>query len=748
LIKLLSSEINGCGHFSSVQKIEWDKRGLVLLAGGEGYGKTTILDSLPLAISGKGAPRVGAAALTDLTVGNGVIPYLNKVKLQAHGKDVRIQWDPSLSFYVNNVRDDTVGKVNKKNALQSLLGISYDEWLGSVYIPQSSAHDLFAGTPADRMAFVTKAFGLAFYQDLVAVSTQDKKDLAAKLKSTLDIQQRLANITREVQAAKSELDGLPETQDALDHVEKTNKLLLAATKELGRLSNVQKQYQQKLLLTDELAALPDEIADVSGQLADVKAAIATITQQKAAAERIAKQRVAATMAMEKGIALEQKGLSNIAKAKEYVKDLPSVEALTRARTLWLKYPDAIEFRGDTSKSIEDYQSEESAALSSLKKVQTLLDKKTHVCPTCTQDLSHDELKDMLSLYANNTKTARQGANTAFTLKLLSIIPTWMTATEVNEALDKHSDLAALSVNYKTTLAALESAKENLANIPDDIVVPDMSDLLKQHDDLSAIAEQQRKRQSILDKLSQYDKDLSDVSELLVQEQEKQHKFQKKYDAAISTKEDVLTTQARYDTLVRQQANIKKEVDKTAKEVLRLKCLDDELIPYFKSVLAGKIQNALDRVTSVLPMYMACVSTGQYIGSEIMLNVTPDYKTVEMMIRTKGNQTFEKPIVASGGQQRRFTSALVGAIVEASVHKTNVLLLDEPFANLRTEGKYALLERLIPTIQERNPNITSVIISAHDKEILQMSPDTFTDVWIVENDGVKSNLTTGRKLSDV
>ena len=77
-----------------------------------------------------------------------------------------------------------------------------------------------------------------------------------------------------------------------------------------------------------------------------------------------------------------------------------------------------------------------------------------------------------------------------------------------------------------------------------------------------------------------------------------------------------------------------------------------------------------------------------------------------------------------------------------------MFFDEPFADLESEGKLLFVQRLIPTLMERCPDLESVFVIAHDAEVLQSANDSFDSVWQVERDERGSRIELGKRLSMV
>jgi DNA repair exonuclease SbcCD ATPase subunit len=141
-----------------------------------------------------------------------------------------------------------------------------------------------------------------------------------------------------------------------------------------------------------------------------------------------------------------------------------------------------------------------------------------------------------------------------------------------------------------------------------------------------------------------------------------------------------------------------------------------------------------------------MSASQYAGAEVKLVVSDDLKDVDLTLRVGKNMPWISAVQASGGQRRRFTMAILAALREVSPRKANVMFFDEPFADLEAEGKLLFVNKLIPTLMDRCPDLESLFLIAHDAEVLQAGNDAFDDVWTVERDEQGSRLIMGQKLS--
>jgi DNA repair exonuclease SbcCD ATPase subunit len=123
---------------------------------------------------------------------------------------------------------------------------------------------------------------------------------------------------------------------------------------------------------------------------------------------------------------------------------------------------------------------------------------------------------------------------------------------------------------------------------------------------------------------------------------------------------------------------------------------------------------------------------KYSGAELSLVVDDDMRNIDLELKT---EKWKKPVnaaQASGGERRRFTLSILGALREITPRRCNVMFLDEPFSDLESAGKAMFVERLLPMMLERAPGLTSIFVIAHDQEVLQSAANTFDRVWLTKN----------------
>jgi DNA repair exonuclease SbcCD ATPase subunit len=218
---------------------------------------------------------------------------------------------------------------------------------------------------------------------------------------------------------------------------------------------------------------------------------------------------------------------------------------------------------------------------------------------------------------------------------------------------------------------------------------------------------------------------------------------------MAAKERVDQATARLQAIAKQRVSLNGKISDIAHMVKMTDVYDKEVIPYLSTLRSVRVRERVSVLENVLPAYVKEMSTSQYEGSSVKLSVSDDLEDIDLVLRPSKYNNEVSPVQASGGQRRRFTLALLGALREVSPRTTNIMFFDEPLADLQSEGKLLFLNRLLPLMLERCPGLESIMVIAHDREVLDSSNTSFNEVWKVTNHGSSgSKVTTGLNLSKV
>jgi len=225
--------------------IQLEDQGLVQIKGGNGSGKSSIFNALAHVLYGQ-TPNKKAKGASIVAEGgcHGVINFRKeggskyRVEQRRKGKS-----SPSLKIYEDEVdvtpKKERYGELH--NLVAEILGISFRQFINTVYIPQRSTHLLIHSQPAARRDFLAGLFGINTIDDVLSVVTARKKGLSESLQD-LDSEEGKLSLLKE------ELDELPDVEELERNAAVLGKTLKKLRKELNE-------------VVDEIADMEDELRD-------------------------------------------------------------------------------------------------------------------------------------------------------------------------------------------------------------------------------------------------------------------------------------------------------------------------------------------------------------------------------------------------------------------------------------------------------------------------------------------------------
>ena len=213
-------------------RIPLDKQGLILLSGDNGTGKTSIGELLGHAFyektlkSGRKNAVVNRSArrnkegmrieiLFDINSTEGEwVPYRLVQTQNWHHKEkngnkpsngIRI-WRNRTPDPITPVKDP----IKAQKLAEEILGMSWEEFCASVYLPHRMVHPLTTGTPATRARYVTDAYDLKRYDELCILAKEAREEVDSKIGEYSGTEGRLETLLEEISA----LPDIRKTQNA------------------------------------------------------------------------------------------------------------------------------------------------------------------------------------------------------------------------------------------------------------------------------------------------------------------------------------------------------------------------------------------------------------------------------------------------------------------------------------------------------------------------------------------------------
>lgn len=784
ILRLQHLQFEGAGLYrESTQKIPLAKQGRVLLAGQEGSGKSMIPEVMTLVLYGKGSPRLRKSGLVESSIVNADIGYKGELAFESGSGASRREVSIVQAFKharlksryiitVDGEREEPTTKPEQKKLVKRLAPLSYEEWLGVVYLHQGGVHDLLAGSPTEKREYLTSVFGLDFYDDLLTEAKEEARRLEKSASGALDLEQTLADVTARLKETGAQLDDLPPIEDIDEKLETLTARMKEASSLLGSLRSTMDDAKKVAQMDSELSALgvtdPKSVLEALNTektaLVDKRATLrAQLTEAKKTndAHSAAKARLAS--AKKKADAGAAKALELRTKTAGYLslEDLEQLQALcTEASSLkvtaltpgkatgdWREYAQSALSSRDTARKLKAFKSKAHAKHDDVE------------CPTCLRSLPLEQLDASISALNSEAEKADKKAGTCLRHELLKLMPDLSAETveevqnNVEKMLEGLESLASAEEEAKTTAATLVTEQESFNSVAEPVDTDGITSEVKELDADIARVEKSvttaSKAKSLEDKIAAIGRtDVSDVESRLSQQEEKYKKAKDKHDEVQALRSEASQLKAVLSSLKKQKSQVEAQIAKHAETALLVKAYDDELVPFFTSLRAAKVKSCVSILEGVLPVYIASMSSSQYDGAEIKLSVSDDLKDVDLSLRVGRGMPWISAVQASGGQRRRFTLAILAALREVSPRKSNIMFFDEPFADLESEGKLMFVNRLVPLLMDRCPDLESLFLIAHDQEVLQAGNDAFDSVWTAERDERGSRIITGQKLSMV
>lgn len=777
ILRFKKAEFEGAGLFKRPTIVELEKRGRVLICGDEGAGKTTIPEVLTTTVWGQGSPaRVGKEAFTDKTIANEETGYTSSVffssGFDAASRDVVITQShkhPVLkSKYSIDISGDTrktpTTKPEIKKLLNRVVPITHDEWMGVGYLNQGGMHGLLSGTKAVKQQYLTAVFGLSFWQDLITEAKLEEKNYKGFADSTIALASRYATLGEEEATVLASIANEPDPVEIEEQVRILTERLQEMAARVSRFNAV-----------GETAAAYRDVCTQweTAWSSDVTPAERLVELQGVVKEKRALLKERRQM-LEVGVKARARmdSLNNaLTKAKKAVVEakarleelsqegeLPTEETLNECEALWkrAKVLGVIpKERAESSRPVVSADEAERALHSAESMLDFLRNLRNAAdgncdCPTCGSPLPDidGKLKSMEAELAGHKKDVAAA---------LWDMGASMTMTEVRDARAKREARAdatrALTTAKKqreTAKTAIDDEGENLNEVEVEVLREEVTALAQEVDALIEERSATEEAASLKDKMSTLAASLKGVNvDTLEADKAKAkvrwEKAKEVHEEAMGAKRRIDQSTARLDSIRKQRADLDAQIQKAAHIVQMVDTYEKEVIPYLTALRSARVHERVGVLESILPAYVKEMSSRQYEGARLELDISDDLDEIDLVITPSRFNPNVTPLQASGGQRRRFTVALLGAFREVSPRTSNIMFFDEPLADLQPDGKHRFLNRLLPLMMERCPGLESIFVIAHDREALDASNAQFDDVWKVTANPTGSILTTGNLL---
>ncbi len=357
-MKPLKLTIKGLNSFVEAQTIDFEElssRGIFGIFGPTGSGKSTILDGITLALYGDLARRsngfvnsgeeVRQASISFVFRIDGKIPRTYQVD-RSYTKNKDLSKKPvskSVLKEITNgdpvILEEGTGAVNQ--ACEKLIGLTKDDFLRTVVLPQGKFSEFLMLTGKERNEMLERLFNLEKYGEALAGRIGEEKrsisrnmeNLSGRLSGYEDISQGILKEMRKQQKAwETEFENLKaQVQGMLEEFEEKKQIRLWTQEQEGYKAQMAllEQEKEKTALWEQKSKMAEEVKAISPFLEICSQKEQQKEEREASCQALKTALEAARKAEEGARALLEKSL-------EEEKQIPALEA--KQRNLELAIP--------------------------------------------------------------------------------------------------------------------------------------------------------------------------------------------------------------------------------------------------------------------------------------------------------------------------------------------------------------------------------------------------------------------------
>ena len=289
-------DMNGFASFREATTIDFTDADFFALVGPTGSGKSTVIDAMTFALYGS-VPRWGRKGMVSLalapTTGRATVRLVFEVEDQRYvvARELRrVGAGPGNQV---SQRAATLERVTGPDgttevlagdlagvgeAVERLLGLSYEDFCQCVVLPQGQFADFLHATPKDRQEILLRLLGAEHYRRMMVVANQRASEAGQRADTLDETLATFADATQQAQdaaaAAQATLERLAERAEAArPRIQVADRELSSAEAELERLE------RERIALA--AVGVPDDVAELDAGLSAARAA----AQQAHAAEQ-------------------------------------------------------------------------------------------------------------------------------------------------------------------------------------------------------------------------------------------------------------------------------------------------------------------------------------------------------------------------------------------------------------------------------------------------------------------------------
>ena len=283
-------EMNGFASFREAARIDFTDADFFALVGPTGSGKSTVIDAMTFALYGS-VPRWGRKGMVSLalapTTSRGTVKLVFEVgdqryvvarELRRAGSQVS-QRAASLERLADRRGRAQPGEPTEvlakdlagvADAVERLLGLSYEDFCQCVVLPQGQFADFLHATAGERQEILLRLLGAEHYKQMMIRANQRASDAAKRAETLDETLATLGDATQDaedaVRANEAALARLAERAEAaVPEINAADKELMAAEGDLAQLE------QDRAALA--AVRLPDDVPALGQRVGAARAAL-------------------------------------------------------------------------------------------------------------------------------------------------------------------------------------------------------------------------------------------------------------------------------------------------------------------------------------------------------------------------------------------------------------------------------------------------------------------------------------------
>src|SRR6202034_3045941 len=275
-------DMHGFASFREEAHVEFGDADFFALVGLTGSGKSTVIDAMTFALYGA-VPRWGRKGMVSLalapTTGRATVRLVFEVEDQRYivARELRrvgtqvSQRAATLERVTGpdgptQVRAGDLAGVGE--AVERLLGLSYEDFCQCVVLPQGQFADFLHATPKDRQEILLRLLGAEHYRQMMVRANQRASEAGQRVGPLDETLVTFADATQQAQdaaaAAQTTLERLAERAEA------ARPLIQAADHELSSAeAELERLERERTALT--AVRVPDDVAELDAGLSAARA---------------------------------------------------------------------------------------------------------------------------------------------------------------------------------------------------------------------------------------------------------------------------------------------------------------------------------------------------------------------------------------------------------------------------------------------------------------------------------------------